>query len=91
MMKLYPRFSYTPTFIRRKMMEKVGRNDPCPCGSGKKYKQCCLTKNLKKPLHKRVSVISQSKGPDLLARNFSAAIERANVREKKEEPEKPVE
>jgi preprotein translocase subunit SecA len=23
---------------------KVGRNDPCPCGSGKKYKQCCLNK-----------------------------------------------
>jgi len=23
-----------------KVMEKVGRNDPCPCGSGKKYKQC---------------------------------------------------
>ena len=22
-------------------MEKIGRNDPCPCGSGKKYKQCC--------------------------------------------------
>lgn len=22
---------------------KVGRNDPCPCGSGKKYKICCLT------------------------------------------------
>jgi preprotein translocase subunit SecA len=22
--------------------EKVGRNDPCPCGSGKKYKNCCL-------------------------------------------------
>lgn len=21
---------------------QVGRNDPCPCGSGKKYKQCCL-------------------------------------------------
>ena len=21
---------------------KVGRNDPCPCGSGKKYKKCCL-------------------------------------------------
>ena len=27
------------TFIREE--EKVGRNDPCPCGSGKKYKQCC--------------------------------------------------
>ncbi len=24
-----------------KKVEKVGRNDPCPCGSGKKYKQCC--------------------------------------------------
>lgn len=24
------------------MTEKVGRNDPCPCGSGKKYKSCCL-------------------------------------------------
>ena len=23
---------------------KVGRNDPCPCGSGKKYKRCCLRK-----------------------------------------------
>ncbi len=25
----------------RRDMPKVGRNDPCPCGSGKKYKQCC--------------------------------------------------
>jgi SWIM/SEC-C metal-binding protein len=22
---------------------KIGRNDPCPCGSGKKYKKCCAT------------------------------------------------
>jgi uncharacterized protein YecA (UPF0149 family) len=22
----------------------VGRNDPCPCGSGKKFKKCCLNK-----------------------------------------------
>ena len=27
-----------PTIERRK---KIGRNDPCPCGSGKKYKKCC--------------------------------------------------
>ncbi len=26
-----------------KARTKVGRNDPCPCGSGKKYKKCCLT------------------------------------------------
>ena len=25
----------------KKSAKKVGRNDPCPCGSGKKYKQCC--------------------------------------------------
>jgi tetratricopeptide (TPR) repeat protein len=23
-------------------MAKIGRNDPCPCGSGQKYKRCCL-------------------------------------------------
>ncbi|MTW20687.1 zinc chelation protein SecC [Allochromatium palmeri] len=23
------------------LSDKVGRNDPCPCGSGKKYKKCC--------------------------------------------------
>ncbi len=27
------------------MTQKVGRNDPCPCKSGKKYKFCCLAKN----------------------------------------------
>ena len=27
--------------IRKTAAEKVGRNDPCPCGSGKKYKNCC--------------------------------------------------
>ena len=27
------------TFVRKD--KKIGRNDPCPCGSGKKYKQCC--------------------------------------------------
>ncbi len=25
--------------------KKIGRNDPCPCGSGKKYKKCCALKN----------------------------------------------
>ena len=25
---------------------KVGRNEPCPCGSGKKFKQCCLGKGI---------------------------------------------
>ena len=29
-----------PKPIVKKASEKVGRNDPCPCGSGKKYKNC---------------------------------------------------
>ncbi|MDB2614273.1 SEC-C metal-binding domain-containing protein [Chlamydiales bacterium] len=28
------------------MSKKAGRNDPCPCGSGKKYKSCCWGKEL---------------------------------------------
>ena len=28
----------------RREPTKIGRNDPCPCGSGKKYKFCCLMK-----------------------------------------------
>lgn len=31
------------TFVRN--FKKVGRNDSCPCGSGKKYKKCCLNMN----------------------------------------------
>ena len=27
--------------IQARNTKKIGRNDPCPCGSGKKYKQCC--------------------------------------------------
>jgi len=30
--------------VRTPAGEKVGRNDPCPCGSGKKYKKCCYLK-----------------------------------------------
>jgi preprotein translocase subunit SecA len=29
----------------RNRSERVGRNDPCPCGSGKKYKNCCLRRD----------------------------------------------
>ena len=26
---------------QRRPVPRVGRNDPCPCGSGRKYKKCC--------------------------------------------------
>ena len=31
----------TPEQMKRRP-PKVGRNEPCPCGSGKKFKKCCL-------------------------------------------------
>jgi uncharacterized protein len=31
----------TRTAEPRNTKSKIGRNDPCPCGSGKKYKRCC--------------------------------------------------
>jgi len=71
------------------MTAKVGRNDPCPCGSGKKYKQCCWKKRL--PLGKRkfkASVISSgsqpksNQPPNLMERTFGNAIRSANEGEK---------
>jgi hypothetical protein len=32
----------------------IGRNDPCPCGSGRKYKKCCLGKNAVMPLYQKL-------------------------------------
>jgi uncharacterized protein len=35
-------YSRAPTMApRRRGTAKIGRNDPCPCGSGRKYKHCC--------------------------------------------------
>ena len=36
--KLYKEQKLSGTVVKG---QKVGRNDPCPCGSGKKYKKCC--------------------------------------------------
>ena len=40
-----PQDDRKPETFRREM-PKVGRNDPCPCGSGKKYKNCCMNKDV---------------------------------------------
>jgi preprotein translocase subunit SecA len=31
-----------PTLLQR-LTRKIGRNNPCPCGSGRKFKKCCYT------------------------------------------------
>lgn len=71
------------------MTEKTGRNDPCPCGSGKKYKACCMKSAL--PAGKRkfsASVITQPKQPiDLMERTFGNGI--ARTKEGYVPPEEP--
>jgi hypothetical protein len=32
---------------------KIGRNEPCPCGSGRKYKHCCLDKKQSTPVYQK--------------------------------------
>jgi hypothetical protein len=38
-------------------MAAVGRNDPCPCGSGLKYKRCCLLKSQQLSWKSRVAIV----------------------------------
>lgn len=52
--------------------QEIGRNDPCPCGSAKKYKQCCLLKQ-------------QQKKAALGGRKFTAKVISAGGMPKREE------
>ena len=40
------------------MGAKVGRNDPCPCGSGRRYKQCCFAKSQQMSLTMRLALLA---------------------------------
>lgn len=56
------------------MNEKIGRNDPCPCNSGKKYKSCCM---LKKKLSKHkitAKWLNAPKVPNLMERAFGQIV-----------------
>jgi SEC-C motif len=48
---------------------QVGRNDPCPCGSGEKYKNCCITKG-DHFLKKMADKARKQQQPSFLARLF---------------------
>jgi tetratricopeptide (TPR) repeat protein len=56
-------------------MAKPGRNDPCPCGSGKKYKKCCLAKD--------EAVEREQAAKDEARRTESAAAHRLDLRQLK--------
>ena len=63
------------------MNQKVGRNDPCPCGSGKKYKSCCQSKETSRTTlaslkNRKITAkwLNAPQGPDLIERMFGDAI-----------------
>ena len=63
------------------MNKALGRNDPCSCGSGKKYKNCCLLKNEAKPAgHRKITAkwINAPQGPNLYEKMFGEAIASAD-------------
>jgi len=45
-------------------MTKLGRNAPCPCGSGKKYKRCCLSRQPQVPQTSPLASQSEGTTPD---------------------------
>lgn len=59
-------------------MPKTGRNDPCPCGSGKKYKHCCLDKDraaeLAPAIAQRVAMQAQKANEVALRNDYQAAL-----------------
>lgn len=58
-------------------MTKIGRNDPCPCGSGRKYKHCCLRKG-------RIQQSGQQNSPALRLQAEIAKIQQAAARREAE-------
>jgi hypothetical protein len=52
------------------MVKEIGRNDPCPCGSGKKYKKCCLGTEKDPLLKVRTQIVKCS----ICEKNFDSNI-----------------
>lgn len=64
-------------------MPKTGRNDPCPCGSGKKYKHCCLDKDraaeLAPAIAQRVAMQAQKANEVALRNDYQAALQESQA------------
>lgn len=59
-------------------MPRTGRNDPCPCGSGKKYKLCCLEKDraaeFATAVRQRVALQAQKDNQAAQRKDYQAAL-----------------
>src|SRR5262249_39786405 len=65
--------------LLRRAMAKIGRNDPCPCGSGKKNKKCCLgTHGV--PAERAVSAVEPIKPPQHVCHSCGNELDELNHR-----------
>ena len=64
-------------------MPKTGRNDPCPCGSGKKYKHCCLEKDraaeFAPAVRQRVALQAQKANQAAQQKDYQAALQESQA------------
>lgn len=65
-------------------MKKVGRNQPCPCGSGRKYKLCCIAKDTQVENESTEAAKRRSEDPFVTYPDaFTRAIDRVRAYDKK--------
>lgn len=75
------------------MAKKINRNDPCPCGSNKKYKQCCLKKEEIIARHtpegkfKFSASVLSSADSDKIKENFTQLFQKASSQLTEEQKE----
>lgn len=63
-------------------MSKVGRNDPCPCNSGRKYKYCCINKEIRQRIVPATKGIHGPNSPETIDltndwMNFASGLDRS--------------
>jgi len=61
-------------------MNKTGRNDPCPCGSGKKYKKCCLPKDEVRKVNSFLQRRTAEASVDSLRNKIMRFVEKQNLK-----------
>jgi hypothetical protein len=66
---------------------KIGRNDPCPCGSGSKFKKCCLAKDEARELESRqhIGQSTEAESPGLFYPADSSVDEWTNLQDDPED------
>jgi hypothetical protein len=74
-------------------MTKINRNDPCPCGSGKKYKKCCEIREKERSRKKfeglrglKMNPFKVSSPAQSLAKHVFKLVSEPISKKKKEEP-----